>query len=144
MQDCIICQKHKNFEASTGEPIIERGGWVLTHFPFVDGQKATKGYLLIETQRHIENLTDMNAQEAASLGELICEGSQLMKFRMNAEHVYVFRINDKVGHLHFHLVPRYADTPKEFWGFKISDYPGAQKISLAEIHEVSRFLKSST
>ncbi len=144
MQDCMICQKHKNILDFTGEVILEKGGWVLTHFPFIDGQKATKGYLLIETRRHIENLTDMNAQEAAALGELICEGSQLLKFRMNAEHVYVFRINDKVPHLHFHLVPRYPNTPKEFWGFKISEWSGTPKISLDEIQEVSKFLKSST
>ena len=143
MQDCMICQKHKNILESTGEVISEKGGWVLTHFPIVDGQKATKGYLLLETRRHIENLTDMNAHEAAALGELICEGSQLMRFRMNAEHVYVFRINDKVPHLHFHLVPRYANTPKEFWGFKISDWPETPKVSLAEIQEISKFLKGS-
>lgn len=142
MQECIICDKHNDFLKYTGEVILERGGWAVTHFPFVDGQKATKGYLLIETKRHIQEFTEMNESEALALGELIAAGTKLIKEKMGAEHVYLFRINDKVPHLHLHLVPRYPGTPREFWGFKISEWTGNPKIGLNEIHDVAKNLKS--
>lgn len=141
MQNCTICDKHQDFSKHTGEVILEKGGWAVTHFPFVDGQKATKGYLLIETKRHIQEFTEMSPEEAAALGELISAGTQLIKNKMGAEHVYLFRINDKVPHLHLHLVPRYPGTPKEFWGFKISEWPGNPKIGLEEIKQVALRLR---
>lgn len=140
MQDCMVCRKHEDVHSVTGEIILEKGGWVLTHFPFVDGQKATKGYLLIETRRHIQDLTEMNTEESQALGQLIHDGAELIKSNMGAEHVYVFRINDKVQHLHFHLAPRYPGTPKEFWGFKISEWPETPRVGLDEIQKISRQL----
>jgi len=136
----MICQKHEDFHSVTGDVIVEKGGWVVTHFPFIDGQKAIKGYLLIEPRRHILDLTEMNKEEALTLGELIRDGAELIKSKMGAEHVYVFRINDKVPHLHFHLAPRYSGTPKEYWGFKISEWPEAPKVGLEEIQKISRKL----
>lgn len=143
MENCIVCQKHQDFSAVTGEPILEKGGWVVTHFPYLNDEKATKGYLLIETRRHIRDFPEMNAEEAAALGELIQKGSALIQNKMGAEHVYLFRINDKVAHLHLHLAPRYPNTPKEFWGMKVSEWTGNPKVDLQGIQETSRLLKDS-
>jgi diadenosine tetraphosphate (Ap4A) HIT family hydrolase len=55
-----------------------------------------------------------------------------------AEHVYFFRINDLVNHFHFHVVPRYPGTPKEFWGLKIIEWPEYPQADLTEIVELTK------
>lgn len=135
--DCFICRKHKNLDRFTGEVLAERGGLILTHFPKLDDERTVRGHLLIEPKRHITDFTELNEEEASALGPLIREGSTRVKSELGAEHVYVFRINDKVPHLHFHLVPRYPGTPKEYWGYKITQYPDAPVLkTLDEIKRV--------
>jgi len=138
--DCFICRKHKNLETFTGIAIAESQGWILTHFPFIESEKATKGHLILETKRHITDLTELNDHEAAELGSLMRRGVQQIKSKLGAEHVYIFRINDKVPHLHIHLIPRYPGTPKEYLGFKINEWPERTILDLDQIRAVSRQL----
>lgn len=139
--DCFICKKHKTPEEYIGQIITEKNNVVVTHFPFLPDEKATSGHLIIEPRRHITELSDMNDQEAQALGLLIRSAAKAIKSQLGAEHVYVFRINDKVAHLHFHLVPRYPGTPKEFWGLKIMEWPERPIVNLQEIYKISESLK---
>lgn len=140
--DCFICSKQRNLSEFTGPVIRERGGLRLTHFPDIPDEKATRGHLLLEPVRHITDLGEMNTAEQEALGSLIAEGSRLIREHTGAEHVYLYRINDKVPHLHFHLIPRYPNTPREFWGLKITAYEGSPKIKLPEIRALSEKMKS--
>ena len=143
MLGCQVCLKHKDLLAHTGPAIFDDGGWLVTHFPKLETEKATRGHLLIESKRHLEDLTEMNEQESEALGRLIRDGAALLKKRLGVEHVYCYRINDKTKHLHFHLIPRYADTAKEFWGLGIMACTASPKLStLDEIHRVAEDLKS--
>ena len=142
LNECFLCHKQKNLPKFVGGLIAERGGLILTHFPFLAEEKATKGHLIIEPRRHIEDLSEMNAPEAAALGGLMKDSVTAIKILLQAEHVYVFRINDKLAHLHFHLVPRYPDTPREFWGAKIMDWPNRQTVTLAQIQNLSSQIKA--
>ena len=140
---CPVCEKHKNLSAHTGPAILEQDGWLVTHFPKseTETEKATHGHLLIEPRRHIQDLSEMNEDEAQALGVLIREGAKRICERTSAEHVYCFRINDKVAHLHFHLIPRYPNTPKEFWGINIMACTTSPKLStLDEIQVAARDL----
>jgi len=140
---CFICEKHQALEKFTGPFIFEDAGIKLSHFPILNSALATRGHLLIETTRHICDMSEMNADEASALGRLIAAGTELMKTRLGAEHVYLFRINDQVSHLHFHLVPRYPNTPKEYWGLKIWENPVSPQINLEEIKKICAQLSSA-
>lgn len=141
--ECFICQKHKNLSEFTGEVIAQKGGLLLTHFPNLKDEKATRGHLLIEPKRHVTKLTELSDEECNALGGFIRLGASLMEGLLKAEHVYVFRINDKVAHFHIHLIPRYAGTPREFWGAKIMEWPGRKTVTLEEIRNVSRDLRQA-
>ena len=82
----------------------------------------------------------MNDEESAALGRLIRDGAELIESRTEAEHVYCFRINDKTPHLHFHLIPRYPDTPKEYWGTNIMACTTSPK--LASLEEIRATVQS--
>lgn len=134
---CSICAKHADLAASTGPVIAEEGGLWLTHFPVQDGADPVRGYLLVEPLRCIRDMSEMDEGEARAFGALVARGEKLIKQRLGAEHVYLFRINDAVAHLHFHLVPRYPGTPKEFWGLRIREYPDAPRVNLSEIRRLA-------
>jgi len=141
--NCSICLKHRDFELVTGAVIAQLHGVTMTHFPVGDDNLPTRAHLLIEPQRHIIDLSDLKDDEAVALGLLIQKGVRVLKAELGVEHVYAFRINDKTAHVHFHLIPRYADTPKEYWGLKIMEYPNRQKIHIGEVKELSVALKSA-
>lgn len=143
MNDCLICDKHKNPHNFFGEIIAKDGGLILTHFPQMDSEKATKGHLLIEPERHVRDFTELNDEEANALGGLIKRGASAIKSVLCAEHVYMFRINDKVAHFHIHLVPRYQGTPKEYWGLKIMEWPDRSTIKIEEIRLLAANLKKN-
>lgn len=132
MLDCGVCSKHNDLLNHTGPAVFDSGGWLVTHFPKLETEKATRGHLLIESKRHIQDLAEMNDEEATSLGRLIRDGADLIKQKLGVEHVYCFRINDKVQHLHFHLIPRYANTPREFWGTNIMTCTTSPKLATLE------------
>lgn len=141
--NCDICLKHKDFTRFTGPVIFEAGGLLLTHFPFVESEPATAGRLLIEPKRHIRGFEEMNEVERRALGQMIFEGERRLKSVLQAEHVYLFRINDKVQHLHFHLIPRFRDTPKEFYGLNILKWVSGEALSLNQIQILAEKLKKS-
>jgi histidine triad (HIT) family protein len=134
--ECTVCQKHKNFEAVTGRPLVRLGGLIVSHFPIIEGQPANKGHLLIEAERHVEDVSDLTDSESQALGLLISRSISHLTKVVGAEHAYAFRINDKVPHFHFHIIPRYFNTPNEFWGLKIMDWSGT-KLDLQGIKEFS-------
>jgi histidine triad (HIT) family protein len=140
-EPCFLCHKHKHAADYIGERIAEDGGLSLSHFPFLPDEKAVRGHLIIEPLRHITNLSEMNDAETDALGRLIRAGTRAMQAVLKAEHVYLLRINDKVAHLHFHLVPRYAGTPREHWGAKIMDWPDRPIVTLPQIRDLARRLK---
>lgn len=96
-----------------------------------------KGRLLIEPIRHVVNPEDLTPAEFSNMGLLLQKAMNLLKKELSAEHVYFFRINDMVPHFHFHVVPRYAGTPKEFWGLKIIEWPNFPKLNLPEVQDLS-------
>ena len=138
--NCVICQKY----SSQSLIIAELDGITLTHLlPSPDGF-AMRGRLVIEPKRHVVAPEDLSPQEFSQMGMLLQKGMTLLKNALGAEHVYFFRINDQVPHFHFHLVPRYPETPKDFWGLKIIDWPKYPKANVAEINELSELLRERT
>ena len=62
--------------------------------------------------------------------------ARVLKETTNAEHVYAFVFGDGVPHLHVHLAPRYPNTPHEFWGARLSEWPDAPRVGEQEMREL--------
>jgi diadenosine tetraphosphate (Ap4A) HIT family hydrolase len=141
MEFCTICLKHATAPNLT--LIASAHGWKLSHFPFLPDEKAGRGHLLLESVRHVTDPAELNDAEAAGMGRLVRDAVLLLKNRLGAEHVYLFRINDKVPHLHLHLIPRYADTPPEFRGLKILEWPERPALQREEITRLAEELRQA-
>jgi hypothetical protein len=53
-----------------------------------------------------------------------------------AEHVYSFVLRDGLAHLHVVLAPRYAGTPREYWGVRLREWPDAPRVGHDEMRSL--------
>jgi diadenosine tetraphosphate (Ap4A) HIT family hydrolase len=63
------------------------------------------GFAHLETVRHVPYLTDLEGEEAATLGPTLARVTSTLKFVTGAELVYVYVFGERVAHLHFNLAP---------------------------------------
>jgi diadenosine tetraphosphate (Ap4A) HIT family hydrolase len=141
--DCFICRKHRGQVLVPGGAIYEDDLVYAGHAQIREGQTvAYLGYLMVEPKRHTPGLTDLTDIEAQSLGLLVARVSRALKASEGAEHVYAFVLGDLVPHLHIHVVPRYPNAPREYWGVHVDEWPNAPHGGLQEIADLCARLRS--
>ncbi|MBD8068749.1 HIT family protein [Bacillus sp. PS06] len=115
MNDCFICKKHSGAIQTSGVTIYEDEYVYVGHIDRT-GEPNYLGHIMIDLKRHAPTLGDMNPEEAKAFGVTIARVSKALIQSEKAEHIYSYVMGDAVPHLHMHIVPRYPNTPKEFWG----------------------------
>ena len=115
MNDCFICNKHAGIIQTSGIGIYEDEYVYVGHIDR-NGNPHYLGHIMIDLKRHAPTLGNMNLAEAKAFGVMIARVSKALLESENAEHVYSYVLGDAVPHLHMHLVARYPNTPKKYWG----------------------------
>ena len=142
MNECLICEKHKNFPV----PVIAEGKYCyLVHYQTSpETPKMYKGHLFIETKKHCSTYAQLTDEEAQEVGLMIQKGSKALTSVLKPEHLYTLNLGHMVDHLHIHLIPRYAGTPEEYWGgLNLHNWPEAPLIGKEEIEKLSVELKNT-
>lgn len=135
--DCPICQKQQGEWLVPGGTIYSNELVYSSHAHFQAGeQTAYLGWLVVEVRRHVPGLTDLTDAEGQALGLLVARLSRALRHLRGAEHVYAFVIGHGVPHLHVHLLPRYPDTPREYWGMRIDEWPEAPRGNQTQIEKL--------
>ena len=126
--DCFVCQKFRG-DVQIAEEVIYDGEMVYACHTFNPDSSALPylGHLIVQPKRHVPGLAELTESEAQQLALLITRLSRALKASENAEHVYLFVLGHHVEHLHYHVVPRYPGTPREYWGLRMDEWPGAPK-----------------
>ncbi|GIO27176.1 HIT family protein [Ornithinibacillus bavariensis] len=125
MEDCFICNKHAGNIQTSGAVIYEDEYVYVGHIDR-NGNPNYLGHIMIDLKRHVPTLGDMNMEEAMAFGKAMARMSRALMEVEKAEHIYSYVTGHAVPHLHMHLVPRYPNTPKEFWGpFAVYDWSDA-------------------
>jgi diadenosine tetraphosphate (Ap4A) HIT family hydrolase len=90
---------------------------------------ALPGWLVLVLRRHAAAVDELTEAEAAELGQLIRRTSVALKVATGCTKTYVmqFADNPEHPHVHFHIVPRMADQPKERNGIHVFGYLGVGK-----------------
>jgi diadenosine tetraphosphate (Ap4A) HIT family hydrolase len=142
--ECFVCRKHRGEIPEPGGAIYDDDVVRAGHAGLgPDGEPAYLGYLFVEPKRHAAGLGDLTNHEAEALGLLVTRLSRALRQSQNAVHVYAFVLGDNVPHLHVHLVPRYPETPPEYWGLAVTDWPDAPRGGAAEIAALCDRLRAS-
>lgn len=142
VQNCMICQKHLGTPHLPGGAIYENGLIFVCHAtPFGNEKDHYLGHIFIETKRHIPEISELTEPEAKMLGLYTQKVSQALMATLGMVHVYSFVIGDGVPHVHVHIIGRYPNAPREYWGTKVDEWPDAPRGADAEIARVSTLLK---
>lgn len=101
--------------------------------------RPVPGWLLVVLRRHVGTLSELSADEAATLGPVLAAGTETLMKVLGCEKSYVMSFTESVAHVHLHLVPRAPDLPPEFRAAAIFNYKAgdvtlgeAERDSLAE------------
>jgi len=101
--DCPLC-KGSTIDGELGRELVwEDDLWRLT--TSVGPGDPTPGFSYLEPQRHIAYITDLDGDEARSLGSVLARCCTALKKAAEAEYVYIYVFGDSVAHLHIHLAP---------------------------------------
>jgi diadenosine tetraphosphate (Ap4A) HIT family hydrolase len=66
------------------------------------------GFSYLEPKRHIPHITDLDGEEARTLGTVLARVTQVLQDETSAEVVYLFVFGGGIPHLHIHLTPHRA------------------------------------
>jgi diadenosine tetraphosphate (Ap4A) HIT family hydrolase len=72
-----------------------------------------RGWLIVKPRRHVEHLAELTRDEASALGPLVQRICGAVQQALAAERVYVCSFGELVNHVHFYVLPRYADMPRD-------------------------------
>jgi diadenosine tetraphosphate (Ap4A) HIT family hydrolase len=104
---CLTCAVNAGQELAPGGTIHESDHWVADH----GVSRLVRGYVVLKPKRHVHELADLLPAEAATLGPTVQRLLAAMRDALRPERIYVCSFAETVPHLHFHLLPRYADMP---------------------------------
>jgi len=112
---CPICAR----QARSGEYIYVSDHWVLRHSSETD----ILGYLVLESSRHILDMSEASADECASLGQVMKLAVGAIRASVDCERVYSVTLAEVVPHFHVHLIPRTPSLPRAYRGRGVLAYP---------------------
>jgi histidine triad (HIT) family protein len=134
---CFVCRKHRSEEIVPGGAIYEDDLVFSGHSWSVE--EACTPYLgsfIVEPKRHLSSWAELDDEEAGRLGRVIRDVSRALKRVAGAEHIYVFVLGHNVPHLHVWVLPRFPDTPREFWGLKLFEWPEKPEGIAGDVEEL--------
>lgn len=132
--DCIFC---KILRGEIGSTKIYEDAEVLA---FMDVMPQSPGHCLVIPKRHAANIHDIEAEEAAILMRATHRLAQAVRVGLKPDGVGLYQFNgaaagQTVFHIHFHIIPRYADVELVFHARTMVDktilQPLAEKIIAA-------------
>jgi diadenosine tetraphosphate (Ap4A) HIT family hydrolase len=109
-ESCWFCRTERGEQTPPGGWIYDDGTWRAGHVP--EGW-APAGTVVFEARRHFLDLTEMNADEAATFAPTIGKVMAAIKEVTKAERVYLWSTMARFPHLHFWLLPWWQDASKE-------------------------------
>jgi ATP adenylyltransferase len=134
--DCILCAVRDRSEKVSSLELYRNGLVMATVnlYPF------NPGHLMIFPLRHVEDITDLSAEEAAAVHELTVKTVSLLREEFNPTGFNLGYNLGKSGgasisHIHQHIVPRYDNE----LGF--IDVLGGARIMVVDPNEVMERLK---
>jgi histidine triad (HIT) family protein len=104
---CITCEINAGRQRPPGGTIYEDDLWIADH----GISRLVRGYVVLKPKRHVHEVADLLPNEAGTLGIALQSVLAAMRVALHPERIYVLSFAETVPHLHFHLLPRYADMP---------------------------------
>jgi histidine triad (HIT) family protein len=137
-KDCLICRKHKGEISIPGGVIYQDDRIYLSHSPIQENETDHYlGHIFLETKRHVSGISELTEPEAQAVGLFTTRIADALRRVQGMEHIYSFVIGDGVPHVHVHVIGRYPNAPREYWGINVDEWPDAPRGGEEEIATVA-------
>ncbi|MGA7924126.1 MAG: HIT family protein [Thermoplasmata archaeon] len=137
--DCEFCRRLEG-PSELRDRVVYEDDFFLAAHRINDEDLTFRGYLLIQTKRHVSDLASLTNDEAVRLGYVLTTLSRALKECTGAAWEYCFSFTEGCRHVHFHLASRYAGLPKEFVRLEFAAWPGAPRSDRDGIVRLSKEL----
>lgn len=124
---CGMCTKLRE---SASEAVFQNELW---HVRPIDGPCAVPGWMLMVARRHVAGPAQFDAREIASFGPTWCHLQKVLLEVTSALRIYTAALGEASPHFHSHLIPRYAEMPKQAKGFAVFDLERAARAGEVEV-----------
>jgi diadenosine tetraphosphate (Ap4A) HIT family hydrolase len=122
--DCYTCARDAVADqAPSWEHIASDSLWRVAHA----FNSALPGWLVLVPRRHVTAIAGLTDSEASLLGTWHVRLSRALEQVLGCQKTYVAQFAEAEGssHVHFHIVPRPPDLPRELRGPRIFQLLGA-------------------
>jgi histidine triad (HIT) family protein len=114
MEDCLFCKIIKGEVPSS--KVYEDENFIA----FLDINPVTPGHTLVVPKKHSYNVLDADDGVMDQMGKMLKKVSQAVCRGMGTDDFNLMQNNGQgagqvVGHLHWHIVPRYPDDGLNLW-----------------------------
>jgi len=135
---CGICKK---LDGSGSEPIFENELW---HVRPIDPPAGVPGWMMLVARRHVAGPAQFDPREIASFGPTWCHLQRVLLDVTGALRIYTAALGEASPHFHGHLVPRFAQMPKDAKGWSVFDLQRAAAASeiAVDVAEVERLIEA--
>ena len=129
---CGICRTNSGEVAIPGGLVFENDLWLVRHL--VPG-RGVPGWMMVQSQRHVAGIAEFDDAEAANFGPAFRHFEKVLQEVTGSLRIYTASMNESFPHFHCHLVPRYAQMPKEASAWAVFDLfraSGAGEVTVDE------------
>jgi len=91
------------------------------------------GFLRVILNAHAKEMTDLSPADQAELMQVVFAAEAALREVMHADKINLASLGNVVPHLHWHVIPRFADDPhfpNPVWGAKLRASPHATPADL--------------
>ncbi len=140
--DCLFCNQMADPSSLASRLVYEDEFFHASHY-FDERQPTLLGLVLIQTKRHVNDLSELTDLESQNLGILISRISKALKESVGAAWTYCYCFMEGVRHVHVFVTARYPSLPKEYVRLNIGNWPEAPVGGLKEVSELALQLRRS-
>ena len=82
------------------------------------------GFCRVILNRHVAEMTDLALQERARLMMTVMKVEQVLRELMQPDKINLASLGNVVPHVHWHVIPRFADDPhfpNPIWGERVRE-----------------------
>jgi diadenosine tetraphosphate (Ap4A) HIT family hydrolase len=139
---CLVCAEIAGDVNVPGGLLVDGDQVVGFHLPPLDEPTVYVGHLLVSPRRHAAGFADLARDEASAVGVAISHLSAALS-SVGATRIYTATIGHNVDHLHVHLIARWPETPADVPWHSVDDWPGARRMTGAEIADFAEQLRGA-
>ena len=118
---CSMCNR---LATSAVQPVFENELW---HVRPIDAPSGLPGWMMMVARRHVPGPAHFDEREVQSFGPTWCHLQRVLLEVTGALRIYTAAMGESSPHFHGHLVPRYAQMPKDAKGWSVFDLERAAK-----------------